>query len=228
MLSVSNSVISIGQTVTVSYKSNMAACILTQNAVGSQPQGVFEVSSTGGNSEGTNTYTAGNLGESQFTFVCDGANNTGPPAVSATPQTVTVQQVPLTASISAPASAVTGTPFTVSWQTAGATTCSASGGGADGTLWSGNVALPSGQIAVTPNVTGSFTYTLMCVGQTSSDTMTVHATINVTAPPPPPPSGGSSGGGKGGGGAFDGFAVGLLALAKVVQTYRRRRRSCPE
>jgi len=75
-------------------------------------------------------------------------------------------------------------------------------------------------MSITPNVTGSFTYTLMCMGQTPSDTMTVHATISVTAPPP---SGGSSGGGKGGGGAFDGLAVGLLALAKIVQTYRRRR-----
>jgi hypothetical protein len=223
-LSVSNTVISLGQTVTVSYKSNMAGCILSQKAVGSQPQGVFEVSSTGGESEGTNTYNAGNVGASQFTFVCQGANNTGPPAVSATPQTVTVQQT-LTASISAPADAVTGTPFTVSWQTAGASSCSASGGGADGTTWSGNVALPSGQMSITPSVTGSFTYTLMCVGQTASDTMTVHATINVTAAAPPaPPSGSSSGGGKGGGGAFDWVAVGMLALAKVVQSYRRRRR----
>ena len=189
-LSVSNSVISLGQTVTVSYKSNMAACILGQNAVSPQPQGVFEVSSTGGNSEGTNTYTAGNIGASQFTFACDGANNTGPPAVSATPQTVTVRQAALTASISAPADAVTGTPFTLSWQTAGASSCSASGGGADGTSWSGNVALPSGQMTITPNATGSFTYTLTCMDQTPSDTTTVDTTINVTAataPPPPPP-----------------------------------------
>lgn len=187
---------------------------------------MFEVSSTGGNSEGANTYTGGNVGASQFTFVCDGANNTGLPAVSATPQTITVQQG-LTASISAPADAVTGIPFTVSWQAAGATSCSASGGGADGTSWSGNVALPSGQLTITPNVTGSFTYTLMCVGQTPSDTMIVQATVNVTAaatpPPPPLPTGSSSGGGKGGGGAFDWLAVSLLALAKVVQVNRHRR-----
>ena len=31
------------------------------------------------------------------------------------------------------------------------------------------------------------------------------------------------GGGKGGGGGFDGLAVALLALVKVVQTYRGRR-----
>ena len=68
--------ISVGQTVTVKFKSTMSGCILGQNAVGSQPQGVFEVSRTGGDSEGTNTYTAGNVGASQFTFFCDGGNNT--------------------------------------------------------------------------------------------------------------------------------------------------------
>jgi lysyl endopeptidase len=217
-LSASSNVIVIGQTVTVSYKSNMAGCDLSQSAVGTQPQGVFEVSSTGGDSDGTNTYTGGNVGASQFTFNCEGANNTGPPAVSATPLTVSVQQA-MTASISAPANAVTGTPFTVSWQTVGATSCSASGGGADGTSWSGSVTLPSGQKSVTPTVTGSFNYTLMCVGQIPSDTTTVRATVNVTASSPP----GSSGGGSGGGGAIDGLALGILALAKILGSYRRRR-----
>jgi hypothetical protein len=153
-------------------------------------------------------------------FNCEGANNTGPPAVSGTPLTVSVQQS-MTASISAPANAVTGTPFTVSWQTVGATSCSASGGGADGTSWSGSVTLPSGQKSVTPTVTGSFKYTLMCVGPIPSDTTTVQATVNVTAPSPP--SGGSGGGSNGGGGAFDGLALGILALEKVLGTYRSRR-----
>lgn len=221
-LSTSSSVIAVGQTVTVTYKSNMAGCILGQNLVGTLPQGVFEVSSTGGGSDGTNTYTGGNVGESQFTFVCDGESNTGPPAASATPLTVTVQlAAALTATISAPANAVTGTPFTVSWQTDGATSCSASGGGADGTSWSGSVTLPSGQITVTPTVAGSFTYTLMCVGQTPSDTKTVQASVNVTASSPPP-SGGSSGG-HGGGGAFDWLAIGILALAKALGNYRGQR-----
>jgi len=220
-LSVSSSVIAVGQTVTVSYKSNMAGCDLTQSPFGTQPQGVFEVSSTGGTSEGTNTYSGGNVGASQFTFACEGENNTGPPAVSATPLTVTVQQAAaLTATISAPANAVTGTPFTVSWQTDGAASCSASGGGAGGTSWSGSVTLPSGQITVTPTVAGSFTYTLMCVGQTPSDTKTVQATVTVTASSPPP---GGSSGGRGGGGAFDWLALGILALAKALGNYRCQR-----
>lgn len=220
-LSVSSSLVAVGQTVSVTYKSNMAGCILDQNLVGTQNQGVYEVSRTGGGSDGTNTYVANNVGASQFTFVCYGESNDGPPAVSATPLTVTVQQAAaLTATISAPANAVTGTPFTVSWQTGGATSCNASGGGADGTTWSGSVTLPSGQITVTPTVAGSFTYTLMCVGQTQSDTMTVQATVKVTTPSPP--SGGSTGG-SGGGGVFDGLALGILALAKALGVYRSRR-----
>ena len=224
-LSVSSNVIVIGETMTVSYKSNMAGCDLSQTHTDTQAQGVFEVSIAGGDSDGTNTYTGGNVGASQFTFNCQGVNNTGPPAVSATPVTVSVQQA-MTASISAPANAVTGTPFTVSWQTVGATSCSASGGGADGTSWTGSVTLPSGQKSVTPTVTGSFNYTLMCVGQIPSDTKTVRATVNVTAPSPPSggSGGGSSGGGgSGGGGAFDGLALAILALAKVLGTYRCRR-----
>jgi hypothetical protein len=229
-LSVSSNVIEVGQAVTVTYKSNMAGCILDQNLVGTppQPQGVYEISRAGGGSDGTNTYTANGVGESQFTFVCDGESNTGPPAVTANPQTVTVQQgaPPLTATISAPTSAVTGTPFTVSWQTAEATSCIASGGGADGTSWTGSVTLPSGQITVTPTAAGSFTYTLMCVGQAPSDTMTVQATVRVTASSPPSGgsgNGGGSSGGSSGGGAVDGLALGILALAKVFGIYRRRR-----
>lgn len=85
--------------------------------------------------------------------------------------------------------------------------------------------LPSGQITVTPTVASSFTYTLMCVGQIPSDTMTVKATVNVTTPSPPSgSSGGSSSGG--GGGAFDGLALGILALAKALVACRGRRAQC--
>jgi hypothetical protein len=91
-LSVSSSLVAVGQTVSVTYKSNMAGCILDQNLVGTQNQGLYEVSRTGGGSDGTNTYIANNVGASQFTFVCYGESNDGPPAASATPLTVTVQQ----------------------------------------------------------------------------------------------------------------------------------------
>ena len=221
-LSVSSNSIVIGQTLTVTYKSNMSNCGLLLNPVGTEPFGLVSLTTTGGQSDGTQTFSGNGVGAVQFTFFCDGANGNSP-VINATPQTVTVQQG-ITASVSAPANAVTGTPFTLSWQTTGATSCSASGGGADGTSWSGNVSLPSGQKNITPSVTGNFTYVLTCIGANPNDTLTAQATTNVTAaaPPPPPPAGGSSSGG-GGGGAFDGLALGILALAKVLGGYRRRR-----
>jgi hypothetical protein len=220
-LSVSSNSILIGQTLTVTYKSNMSNCDLLMNQVGTEPFGLVSLTRTGGDSDGTQTYSGNGVGAVQFTFFCDGANANSP-VINATPQTVTVQQG-ITASVSAPANAVTGMPFTLSWQTTGATSCSASGGGADGTSWSGNVSLPSGQKNITPSVTGNFTYVLTCIGPNPNDTLTAQATINVTAPPPPPPPTGGSSSGGGGGGAFDGLALGLLALAKVLGGYWRQR-----
>jgi hypothetical protein len=207
---------------TVTYKSNMSNCVLLMNPVGTQPFGLVSLTRTGGDSDGTQSYSGNGVGAVQFTFFCDGANGNSP-VINATPQTVTVQQG-ITASVSAPANAVTGTAFTLSWQTTGATSCSASGGGADGTSWTGNVSLPSGQKNITPTVTGNFTYMLTCIGPSPSDTLSAQATISVTAAvsPPPPAGGSSSGGGGGGGGAFDGLALGILALAKILGGYRRR------
>ena len=220
-LSVSSNSIVIGQMLTVTYKSNMSNCDLLPNQVGTEPfAGLVSLTRTGGDSDGTQSYSGNGVGAVQFTFFCDGANSNSP-VVNATPQTVTVQQG-ITVAVSAPANAVTGTPFTLSWQTTGATSCTASGGGADGTSWGGNVSLPSGQKNITPTVAGNFTYVLNCIGPYPSDTLTAQATIIVTAAPPPP-AGGSSSGGGGGGGAFDALALGLLALAKVLGGYWRRR-----
>jgi hypothetical protein len=221
-LTLSSNQITTGQSVTATYKSNIAICTLGQALVGNQAQGIFETSSTGGNSEGTITYNGGNAGASQLTFSC----GTNPVIVSAAPQTVTVFAA-VSSSISAPASATTGTPFTLSWQTSDASSCSASGGGADGTPWNGNMAIPSGQQNVTPMVTGQFTYTLTCVGHLSTDTKTVQATVDVTAPasqsPPPTASpGGSSNGG--GGGAFDELSLGVLALGGMLGRCRSGRK----
>ena len=224
-LSVSSNSIVIGQTLTVTYKSNISRCDLLPNAVGTEPfAGLVSLTRTGGDGDGTQTYSGNSVGAVQFTFFCTGANSSSP-VVNATPQTVTVQQG-ITASVSAPANAVTGTPFTLSWQTSGATSCSASGGGADGTPWSGSVSLPSGQKNITPTVAGNFTYVLACIGPNPNDTLTAQTTINVTASSSPPPAGGSSsggGGGGGGGGAIDGLALGLLALGKAFASYRSRK-----
>jgi hypothetical protein len=235
-LTVSSGEIATGQTVTASFKSNIAGCILGQYAVGGQPQGIFETNSTGGNSEGTIVYAGGNVGASQLTFNC-GAQGSNPTIVSAAPQTVTVV-AGVTSSISAPASAAVGTPFTLSWQTSNASSCTASGGGADGNSWTGSVVTPSGQQIVTPTTAGTFTYTLACVGPLATDTQTSQAVVTVTTPSPPPPSppppsggsgssGSSSDGGSsshGGGGAFDVLTLGVLALVGMLGPWLSKRR----
>lgn len=230
-LTVSSNEIAIGQTVTASYKSNIAGCILGQSAVPGQDQGIFETTVAGGESEGTRTYVGGNVGASQLTLDC-GAQGSTPTIVSATPQTVTVV-ANVESAISAPASATIGTPFTLSWQISNASSCSAAGGGADGTQWTGSVAPTAGQLNITPTVAGTFTYTLTCVGHLSTDTQTVQAVVTVTAAAssPPPPSGGGSGnsssgsssGSKSGGGAFDELTIGVLALVWLMSARQSSR-----
>jgi hypothetical protein len=235
-LTVSTNEIAVGQSMTISYKSNIAECTVYQNSVGTQAQGIFQSDLTGGFSEGTRTYSGGNVGASQLILSC----GTNPTIVTSTPQTVTVVAA-VNASISAPPTATTGSPFTLSWQTSDASSCSATGDGADANQWSGNVAVPSGQQNITPTVAGTLTYTLTCVGHVPTDTNTVKVAINVTAPAsqsPPPTSnpggssnggsggsGGSGGGGGGGGGAFDGLTLAVLALAGLLgwQNNRHRR-----
>jgi hypothetical protein len=229
-LTLSASQISTGQLLIATHKSNIAGCVLGEGPVGTQTWAQLLLDQyTGADSEGTATYTAEGAGIAQFTFDC-GAQGSNPVIVSATPQNVSVVAT-VTASVSAPATAVTGTPFTLAWQTTNASSCTALGGGADGTPWEGNVAIPSGQRTITPTVTGTFTYTLACVGQVSTDTQTAQATVSVTAPPTLSSSGSSSGssasgggGGKGGGGAFNELSLGMLGLAAMLRVSRTRRK----
>jgi len=104
-LAVSSNSIVIGQTMTVTYKSNMSNCLLQQNPFGTEPTGLGFLSRTGGDSDGTQTFSGAVVGAVQFAYLCDGANSNSS-VINATPQTVTVQQA-ITASVSAPAHAVT-------------------------------------------------------------------------------------------------------------------------
>jgi len=226
-LTVSSNEIASGQTMTASYKSNIAYCFLYQNRVADQAQGIFQSGLTGGPSEGTETFFGGNVGASQLVLSC----GTNPTIITSTPQIVTVDAA-VTATLSVSPNATTGSPFTLSWQTSDASSCSAAGGG-DGTQWTGNVAVPSGQQNITPSVAGTLTYALTCIGHVPTDINTVQVTVNVAAAAPqnPPPagnsggssSGGSSGGG-GGGGAFDELTLAVLALVMAAALIRTRNR----
>jgi len=95
-----------------------------------------------------------------------------------------------------PKSITLGQSATLTWSSANATACTATGS------WSGNESL-SGTKTVTPTVTGASTYLLSC-SNASGASPAASATLSVAAATPP-----SSGGG--GGGALDVLSLGVLA-----------------
>jgi hypothetical protein len=110
----------------------------------------------------------------------------------------------------------TGESFTLDWTVESASACTASGGGADGTPWTGALELPKGTKTISATAVGSFTYKLDCVGLLPRVTHHAEHTVTVTAPPPPPNSGGGSSSGGGGGGAFDKWSLFALMLMGAV------------
>ncbi len=124
----------------------------------------------------------------------------------------------LSAALSSNLTSVTrGASFTLSWSSVAATSCSASGGGANGTPWSGPLAT-SGSVTQTASATGSFDYVLTC--STGSLKVAQDLTITVTAAA----AGGAGSGGAGSGGGGGGGGLGLLELAALgaLTTGRRR------
>ncbi len=153
-------------------------------------------------SVGAATQTAGSITETAqagsyvFTLTCASVDPASPPGAVSKPLTVEVLGATLTASATALTS---GASFTLTWSSTGAQSCAASGGGANGSPWSGTLAT-SGSVTQTASTAGTFTYTLNCTAGGEVATQTV--TIKVAAA--------SSGGGGGGGG---GGALSLLELA---------------
>ncbi len=91
------------------------------------------------------------------------------PGYTVTPN-VTGDTVAITNFIVNPATISAGGSTTVSWNTANAVSCSASGGTGG---WSGStIALPSGSKSITATTAGTYTFTLTCNGATAGDTKT--------------------------------------------------------
>jgi hypothetical protein len=112
--------------------------------------------------------------------------------------------------LSSASSLSTGSSFTLSWNTTGATSCTGSGGGANGTPWAG--AQPtSGSVTQTATTNGTFTYELDC--GVNNEQIAQSVTIKVAAPA-------ASAGGGGGGGT-----VGVLELAVLLRLVSQRRRT---
>ncbi|MYM84326.1 DUF3443 family protein [Duganella sp. FT50W] len=116
---------------------------------------------------GTRSVTAGAAGTAAYTLTCGDVSNTATVAVATPPPSPSVSLTLAPASISSAQSSV------LSWSSANATSCTASG------AWSGSKAT-AGAVTIVPNATGSFTYSLTCNGD--GGTATGSAALSVTAP----------------------------------------------
>ena len=115
---------------------------------------------------GTQTVTAGAAGTSFYTLTCGAASATTSVVVSTPPPS------PSASLTLAPANINTAQTTVLSWSSANATSCTASG------AWSGAKAT-SGTVTVTPGGAGNFTYSLACSGE--GGTANASAALSVTA-----------------------------------------------
>ncbi|NGZ84265.1 DUF3443 family protein [Duganella aceris] len=115
---------------------------------------------------GTQTVTAGEAGTAFYTLTCGAASSTTSVVVSTPPPS------PSASLTLAPANINTAQTSVLSWSSANATSCTASG------AWSGTKAT-SGSVTVTPGAVGNFTYSLACSGD--GGTANASAALSVTA-----------------------------------------------
>ena len=108
------------------------------------------------------------------------------PSQPAATATVTVSIGPGVLLTNSNASPAVGTSFTLSWNVPTATQCNASGGGANGSPWTGTLTAV-GVVTQTASVEGAHTYTLTCVLGGNSMQSSTTVTVPAAAPPPPPP-----------------------------------------
>jgi lysyl endopeptidase len=221
-----------GQTFVLTFDSaNTANCVGSTNS----PDASFEPDWISGSenlvSEVPGSYT--------YTISCSSIDATQPAARAYA--TVAVTAAPPTVTVTAtPASITNGEVFELAWSSAHAATCTGSGGGADGTNFSGP--LPATSSTQDRNAThvGTFTYTVTC----TSPIGTAHASASITVSSAAGSGGGSSGGngsgsgsgsstegGRGGGGGggpidlIELLALGALVASRNRQYWRWRRRT---
>jgi len=187
----------------------------TFSETGQLPPGI-SVSSTGAIT-GAPTQT----GVYQFGFIVkDAAGNTAPLNIQL--QVVTLGTSPTATLTATPASVSAGQSFSLAWSSSSTSGCIASGGGASGTTWSGNLAA-FGSTSQAATVTGTFEYTVTCPAGTFGPAI-AHASVTVTGT-----TGSSSGGPNGsaqssggGGGSTTAVEIGCLALLAALSRRGRR------
>jgi hypothetical protein len=190
-----------GETFTASWSSNGAA---TCNETGGLPNGAWGRASDGAPT-GSVTEVA-SAGQFTFGLTCQSID----PALPAVTTQASLSVAALSETLASSATSVTnGSSFTLTWSS-DANSCMASGGGANGSPWSG--AQPTaGSVTQQATTNGSFTYTLECAIDHGA-AIDQEVTIKVVAP--------SSGGSGGGGGG----TLGVLEVALLLRLIRRRQR----
>jgi hypothetical protein len=159
-------------------------------------------------------------GQATLGITCQSVDPSQGPASAQTQITV---NDPPTASLSVSPTAVTnGQSFTLAWSSTNASACTASGGGANGSDWTGNLA-PTGSQTQTASAVGTFMYTVTC--NQGSASVQSQATVTVSAATSNSNGSGSgsgsgsasgSGSGTGGGGSLEVWdLMALLALLWV-------------
>jgi hypothetical protein len=217
-LSISPTSVIEGQPFTVTWSStNSSYCEGTGGIpnIGWNSNGAYALGPSG-----VFTYTPGGasqLGTFSFGISCESIDPTVAPT-SSTQAQLTVQTMTVSSTLQTSATSVTvGQTFTLTWSSQGAAGCTASGGGADGSAWSG--ALPtSGSATKTATTVGSFTYTLNC-NNGGASAAAQQVVINVTAASSGA-GGSTSSGGHGGGGPLT-----LIDLVFLTGVFALRRRA---
>jgi hypothetical protein len=183
--------INLGQSTVITWSStNAASCTASGSWTGTL--GTYGRQTVTPTSAGTDTYSLG----------CSNAE--GVSAVTSVALTVVAPPAAPTLTLAA-SSIVAGSSTTLTWSSADATGCTASGS------WSGTQAT-SGTMTETPATAGSYTYTLACANSVGTSPST-SVTLTVTAPAK-----------SGGGGGMDVLALLGLAGAGMARILRFRRR----
>jgi hypothetical protein len=207
-ISVTPTTITSGQQFTVNWSStNTSGCSATGDIGGSGAIWSGGLSASGSQLLSTNEPGQFNIGVS-----CQSVDSTQASVTAQANITVAEAVQPSVSLTATPSQMAAGQSFTLTWSSSNAAGCTAAGGGANGSNWSGALAT-SGSVSQTASTIGTFTYTLSCnsgalTGQSS-------ATVSVVAAS-------SSGGSHGGGGAFDLLDLGFLLAGLSTRALSRR------
>jgi len=127
------------------------------------------------------------VGSFTYTLTCVGPGGASSPSSVNVIVSATTPVASITSFTASPTALQTGQATTLTWNSANATSCTASGGsGSDG--WAGTLPNSSGGLTIGPiSAVGAFTYTLTCTGPggTSAPASVV---VTSTAPPPSQPT----------------------------------------